>query len=97
MDFLHDLGATEEALHVSHWDDVAEGREEIDYSCWANRPHLQITLPNHPNDGEIDVSPLTRVLKTKPWHQKKRRTTPLPTVWEAAVKHNRGDQQDEAQ
>ena len=25
MDFLHDLDATEEGLHVSHWDDVAEG------------------------------------------------------------------------
>ena len=35
MDFLHNLDATEEGLHVSHWDDVAEGRDEIDYSCRA--------------------------------------------------------------
>jgi len=80
MDFFHDLDATEEGLHVSHWDDVAEGRDEIDYSCRANHPHLQTTLPNHPNDEEIDVSPHTHVLNTKPWHQKKRKTTLFLTI-----------------
>ena len=69
MDFLHDLDATEEGLHVSYWDDVAEGWDEIDYSCRAKQFHLQITLPNHPKDGEIDVSQHTHVLKTKPWYQ----------------------------
>ena len=44
-------------------------RDEIDYSCRAKQFHLQITLPNHPKDGEIDVSQHTHVLKTKPWYQ----------------------------
>jgi hypothetical protein len=41
----------------------------------SSRPSHHVSNSKyHPNDGKIDVSRHTHVLKTKPWHQKKRRT-----------------------